>query len=331
MKKIQFLAIGDIVTDNFISLKDAAVHCNIKNEDCELCVKFGAKIPYEDCVEIRAVGNSANAACSASRLGLSSALVSATGDDRFGEEARETLENEKVATDFVYKDSRYPTNYHFVLRYGAERTILVKHAPYNKYELPGDDVEVDWVYFSSIGEHALDFHTEVANWLDKRPNTKLAFQPGTFQIKIGADKLKAIYKRSEIFFCNKEEAGEILNTTDLDIKKLISNIHDLGSKIVVITDGRNGLYASDGQNIYSVPMYPDPKSPVDRTGAGDATSSTITAMLANGMDLKDAILYGPINSMSVVQYVGAREGLLSREKIEEHLQNAPEDYRIKIN
>lgn len=329
MNKIQFLAIGDMVTDNFIELKDAAVHCNIKNEDCELCVKFGAKIPYNDFVEIRAVGNSPNAACSASRLGLSSALVSATGDDKFGDEARETLEQENVLTDFVYKDDRYPTNYHFVLRYGPERTILIKHAPY-KYELPGDDVEVDWVYFSSIGEHALEFHGDVVNWLSKRPNTKMAFQPGTFQIKIGTDKLKEIYKRTEIFFCNKEEAGEILNTTDLDIQKLIAGVHALGPKIVVITDGPNGIYASDGQNIYSVPMYPDPKKPVDRTGAGDATSSTITAMLASGMDLKDAILYGPINSMNVVQYVGAREGLLSREKIEEYLQNASEDYKITV-
>lgn len=330
MKKIQFLAIGDMVTDNFIELKDATVNCDIDNENCKLCVKFGAKIPYENSVEIRAVGNSPNAACSASRLGLSSALVSATGDDRFGEEAREALKNENVLTDFIYKDDRYPTNYHFVLRYGAERTILIKHAPY-KYELPGDDVEVDWVYFSSIGEHALPFHDDVIDWLSKRPNTKMAFQPGTFQIKVGADKLKKIYEKTEIFFCNKEESQEILKTKENEIKNLLKMVHELGPKIVVITDGPNGLYASDGENIYSVPMYPDPKDPVDRTGAGDATSSTITAMLASGMDLKDALLYGPINSMNVVQYVGAREGLLSREKIEEYLQNAPEGYKIKIN
>lgn len=328
MKKIQFLAIGDMVTDNFIELEDASVNCDIDNHNCKLCVDFGAKIPYKDFVEIRAVGNSPNAACSASRLGLSTALVSATGDDKFGEEARETLKEENVMTDFVYKDDRYPTNYHFVLRYGPERTILIKHAPYD-YVLPGDDVEVDWVYFSSIGEHAIEFHDEVVAWLEKRPNTKMAFQPGTFQIKTSTDRLKEIYKKTEIFFCNKEEAGQILKTQDLDIQKLIKGVHDLGPKIVVITDGPNGLYASDGENTYSVPMYPDPKDPVDRTGAGDATSSTITAMLASGIDLKDAILYGPINSMNVVQYVGAREGLLSREKLDEYLQSAPESYKLQ--
>lgn len=326
-KNIEFLAVGDMVTDAFIELKDAAVHCNINNTDCELCVKFGAKVPYESVTEIRAVGNSANAACSAARLGLVAGLVSATGDDRFGEEARETLQKENVITDFVYKDTRYPTNYHYVLRYGAERTILIKHAPF-KYTLPTADTKVDWLYFSSIGEHALDFHHEVINWLKEHPETKLAFQPGTFQIKVGTEALKDVYQNTEIFFCNLEEAQIILKTDEKDIKKLATMMHTLGPKKVVITDGPKGLTASDGANIYSLPMYPDPKEPLDRTGAGDATSSTITAMLANGIEFKDALRYGPVNSMSVVQYIGAREGLLSKDKIEEYLQKAPKDYII---
>lgn len=329
-KHINFLAIGDMVTDAFIELKDAAVHCNINNENCELCVRFGQKVPYESVVEIRAVGNSANAANAAARLGLTSALVSATGDDRFGEEARAELEKENVITDFVYKDTRYPTNYHYVLRYGAERTILIKHAPFD-YKLPGSDTAVDFVYFSSIGEHALPFHHEIANWLKERPNTKLAFQPGTFQIKVGTNELRDIYKATEIFFCNKEEAQTILKSKSHDIKELLTGIHNLGPKIVVITDGPNGLTASDGTNIYSLPMYPDPKPPVDRTGAGDATSSTITAMLALDKTLPEALMYGPVNSMNVVQYVGAREGLLSKEKIEEYLQSAPENYKISTS
>jgi sugar/nucleoside kinase (ribokinase family) len=327
-KHIQFLAVGDMVTDAFIALKDAAVHCNLKTNDCELCVKFGQKVPFESVEEIRAVGNSANAACSAARLGLVSALVSATGDDRFGQEARETLEIEKVNTDFVYKDARHPTNYHYVLRYGAERTILIKHAPFD-YVLPGDDTTVDWVYFSSIGEHALQFHHDIISWLEKRPSTMLAFQPGTFQIKVGKDELKDVYKRSEIFFCNKEESQQILGIKDQDIKVLLKGIYDLGPKNVVITDGPNGLDAYDGEKFYNLPMYPDPSEPVDRTGAGDATASTITSMMANGKSLKEALPYGPINSMSVVQYVGARAGLLSIEKIEEYLVNAPENYKVK--
>jgi ribokinase len=189
---------------------------------------------------------------------------------------------------------------------------------------------VDWVYFSSIGEHALPFHHEIVKWLNDRPNTKLAFQPGTFQIKVGTEELKDIYGRTELFFCNKEEAQIILKNQTHDIKELLTGINNLGPKYVVITDGPNGFEAYDSNinKFYSLPMYPDIAPPVERTGAGDATSSTITAMMALGKSFEEALLYGPINSMNVVQYVGAREGLLSKEKIEEYLAQAPENYKL---
>jgi len=63
-----FVAIGDTTIDAFIRIKEASVNCDINNENCQLCVNFGAKIPYESVTEISAVGNAGNAAVSASRL-----------------------------------------------------------------------------------------------------------------------------------------------------------------------------------------------------------------------------------------------------------------------
>ena len=73
-------------------------------------------------------------------------------------------------------------------------------------------------------------------------------------------------------------------------------------------------------------MSPDPKPPLERTGAGDAFSSTVTSALALGKSLPEALSWGPINSMSVVQYVGAQKGLLTREALEKYLREAPESY-----
>ena len=75
-----------------------------------------------------------------------------------------------------------------------------------------------------------------------------------------------------------------------------------------------------------MPIYPDPAPPFERTGAGDAFSSTFTVALALGLKVEEALRWGPINSMSVVQKVGAREGLLRREQLEKFLQEAPADY-----
>lgn len=328
-KHIQFLGVGDIVTDVFIDLKDGAkVQCDPDGRNCKLCIDWGTKIPFEDAVEVRAVGNSANASVSAARLGLTTGFVTAVGKDIHGDNCFETLKKENVDTSYISVSSEYPTNYHYVLRYGAERTILVKHAPFT-YALPSGDEKVDMLYFSSIGSHALIFHDDVVAWLKAHPETKFAFQPGTFQILAGKERLRDVYQQTYIFFANVEEVQTILDTQDKDLKKLHDMMRALGPKYVVITDGPNGLTGSDGEKYYSLPMFPDIKDPVDRTGAGDATCSTISAMLATGMSFTEALRYGPVNSMNVVQYIGAQEGLLSKEKIEEYLANAPKDYIIK--
>lgn len=331
-KDFDFVAIGDTTTDAFIRLKDASVHCNIDKDNCELCMGFGEKIPYEFVKVVRAVGNSANAAVSASRLGLKSALVSNMGDDQNGKECLEELARNSVTTDFVKIHPGKNTNYHYVLWYEDDRTILIKHEDYD-YSFPKEIGSPKWIYLSSIGngEKAVSFHKEVAEYLAKNPEVKLAFQPGTFQINAGYEKLKGVYDRTEIFFVNVGEAKKIIGRDEDDIKKLLAAVHSLGPKIVVVTDGPNGAYVFDGNNAWKMPKYPDPKPPLERTGAGDSFASTFVSALALGLPVDEAMLWAPINSMSVVQHVGAQEGLLTQEKLKEYLANAPTDYKpVKI-
>jgi sugar/nucleoside kinase (ribokinase family) len=96
---------------------------------------------------------------------------------------------------------------------------------------------------------------------------------------------------------------------------------------VVVTDGPAGAYASDNQDRFKMPPYPDPAPPFERTGAGDALASTFVAALIQGSNIEGALQWAPINSMNVVQYVGAREGLLSEKSLSELLEKAPESYR----
>lgn len=325
MKNYDFIAIGDTVTDAFIKLKEAAVHCDINKENCTICMRFGDKIPYEDVFVVPGVGNSANAAVSASRLGLRAALVANIGDDYFGKECMDVFTKERVGTEFITAHPGYKTNYHYVLWYDADRTILVKHQEY-PYRLP-DIGEPQWIYLSSLGGNSLAMHEEIVAYLGAHPSIKLAFQPGTYQMKLGKEKLAGIYKRTEAFFCNKEEAQRILRTEEGDVKTLTRMIADLGPKIVAITDGVNGAHAYDGKDAWHMPLYPDPKPPLQRTGAGDAFSSTFTVALALGKSVEEALMWGPINSMSVVQGIGAREGLLTRPQLEEYLSKAPADYK----
>lgn len=321
---VDILAIGDIVTDAFIRIKEASVTCEVDHKNCKLCVAFGEKIPYESVDVVRAVGNSANAAVSAARLGLSSALLSYIGDDNDGVDCIEELKKNNVMTDFVRTEKGKKTNYHYVLWYDVERTILIKHEQFN-YKL-GNIGTPRYIYLSSLGENSLSFHHEISQYIKENPDIKLVFQPGTFQIKLGKDALKDIYTQTEIFFCNVEEAQKILSVTSRDIKSLMKSIASLGPRYVFITDGIEGAYTYDGADAWFMPIYPH--QPVERTGAGDAFASTVVSALALGLSAKEALMWGPINSMSVVKEVGAQRGLLSREKLEEYLKNAPEEYKV---
>jgi ribokinase len=324
------MAVGDITTDTFIQLseKDASVVCDISGKPCQLMMNFGDKLPYESVKDVHAVGNASNAAVAAKRLGLKSALVANLGHDRNGADCLASLRRDGVHTEYVKVHEHKISNHHYVLRYGAERTILIKHETY-PYLLPDFADAPRYIYFSSIGENGLEFHHDIARYVAAHPEAKLVFQPGTFQIRLGKDELKDLYAVTDIFFCNKEEAKSILGSKDDDPAALLRQLSALGPNTPVITDGPNGAYALEGDGVWFMPMYPDPAPPKDRTGAGDSFASTFTAARALGLDVQTALSWAPINSMSVVQYIGAQEGLLTREKLEAFLADAPAEFKAK--
>ena len=326
---VDFLAIGDTATDVFIKLEQdslAEVTGTPDAPDYRISLPFGEKIPYSQATTVAGVGNAPNAAVSASRLGLHSALVAHVGNDRAGEETIDSLKENGVNTTFVLSEQGKKTNYSYILWYKEERTILRKHEDFS-YSLPPIN-NSGWIYFSAVGSGAGKFYEDFSDYIEKNSEIKFAFQPGGNEINLGK-KLSRFYKRADIFVSNVEEAHHILDVAGLDIKELLERMHALGPKIVVITDGPKGAYASDGQEIWFMEPYPDPKPPYERTGAGDAFSSSFTTAIALGKSIPEALAWGGINSMSVVQYVGAQEGLLSRKKLEEYLANAPESYKAK--
>lgn len=322
-----FIAIGDTVVDEFIKLTEAEVHRTADSDKSTLSMAWGDKIPYDFSMRVAGVGNAPNAAVAAARLGLSTGLIANVGNDAYGHEILDIFKNEGIDTRHVAMHDNIPTNHHYALMYEAERTILIRHEKY-PYQMPEDFMAPAWIYLSSIGNHSEAFHAALAAWLTDHPETKLAFQPGTFQMEMGKEKLAAIYAASEIIACNKEEAERILGIGKTPIEKLLADIRPLGAKIALITDGPSGIYAYDGTVMLHAPMYPDQKPPVDRTGAGDASTSSIVVALALGKPLDEALLWGPINAMSVVQEIGAQKGLLTRAQLESLLADAPVDYQV---
>jgi ribokinase len=291
-------------------------------------MQFGTKLPYDHAEILEAVGNAANAAVAFSRLGLDTAFVTNVGNDQHGRDMIASLEKDDIKTHFVRINHGKKSNYHYVLWYKEERTILIKHEAYDYHWPHLRPAEIPkWVYFSSISDHAIPYHDQVADWLEDNPDVKMAFQPGTFQMEAGTERLKRIYARSDVLILNREEAVFVTHGHYDNLHGLLDHMHDLGAKIAVITDGPDGAYASDGHQRLKMPLYPDPSPPKERTGAGDAFASTFVAALIKGNTIEGALQWAPINSMNVVQEVGAQAGLMNEHHIEEFLKHSPDWYR----
>jgi len=331
MGQIDILSVGDVVTDAFIKLLDDQATAYTNENGKWLAMPFATKLPFDHVEVVEGVGNAANAAVAFSRLGLKTGFAANVGNDDAGRGMILALHKQGVDTRFMHINPGKKSNYHYVLWYKDERTILIKHEEYD-YRWPKfKPAEIPrWLYFSSISEQAIDeYHDEVVDWLEENPEVRLAFQPGTYQMKAGVKKLKKLYQRTEVLVLNREEAAYVGGGKHEDLNDLFDHLHKLGPKVVIITDGPDGAYASDGTVRLSMPLYPDPAPPKDRTGAGDSFASTLVAAIAKGMSLETALTWAPINSMSVVQKVGAQAGLLTERQLLRYLHHAPKNYHPK--
>lgn len=326
--KPSVLMIGDIFTDAFIKLDEnyAVVETDVDGKEW-LKLPFGSKPPYEQVDIVESVGPSPNAAISCARLGLDVSLMAWLGDDEPGASSLAHLKSENVHTDDMITEQGKKSSYWYVLRHGTDRTMLVKSEPYS-YTWQ-DPVNVpDWIYLAYIGADSWNVHEGLANYLEQNPSVKFVFQPATYHFEWGVEKLAALYRHAHMVVMNREEAQQVTGKSHDDLRGLANGLHELGPAIVIITDGSHGSYASHDGKLLTIPNYPDPKPPTDRTGAGDAFASTLTAGLMLGKSIDEALTWAPINSAGVVQELGAQRGLMSMETLQEWLSNAPDDYQV---
>lgn len=327
-QELDVLVVGDILSDTFIKLLDDKAWTSEGENGPNITMPFGMKVPFEHADVIYGVGNAANAAVSLTRLGHSAGLISNAGNDDGGRSIINALHEHGVDSRFVHLNHGKKTNHHYVLWYKDDRTILINHEHYDYHWPRFRKIDVPkWMYLTSIGANTHEYHDEILHFLEHFSEVKLMFQPGSFHISEGVDAFRKIYERTEVVVLNREEAVQVTGGNYHDMHELINKMHELGPKIVAISDGPNGAYMSSGESRFKIPLYPDPAAPLERTGAGDAYASTLLAGLLHGLSLEDASRWAPINSMNVVQHVGAQAGLLTVEQLMELLRTAPEWYK----
>lgn len=322
-KKYNLITIGDATIDTFIRIHDAAVQCDIHHEECKICINYGDKIPV-DSISHSVAGNAANTAIGAATLGLNTAIYANLGDDEEGHLIKRTLEAKGVDGKYITVDTTKNSNLSVILTFQGERTAFVYHQPWF-YHLPNLD-NCDWLYFTSVAESFTNSNIvdEICHYIDNT-GAKLAFSPGTFQIKANVKRYPKLLERCELLIINLEEAKKVL---EIDIAKtiapleLLSQLLLLGPKNVVITDSEEGSYATDGKNNYKLGIFP--VQVVEKTGAGDAYTSAFISGLVYGLPMDEAMVWGTINASQVISKNGPLGGLMTRAEIERYRNTVPE-------
>lgn len=313
--KFDLISVGDTQYDVFLELEEETkLFQDAQDQKEYLGVVFAEKIPVKSYTPVPAVGNSANVAIGASRLGLKTALYTHLAKDQIGKEELEVFQEENVSSDYIVWDSKRGSNFSAVLNYKGERTILVYHEP-RDYHLP-KLAPAKWMYYSSLAAGHEKLHAQIPEYV-RRYSVKLAFNPGSHQLKEGLGVLAPILQETYVFLVNKDEAKTLLGNSD-DIQELLTGLKSTGPKIVVITDDGRGSYCFDGSRAYHLDILKVPV--IEMTGAGDAYSTGFVAALALDFDVKEAMRWGAMNGASVVQQIGARAGLLTRREMEQLLE-----------
>ncbi len=319
MDSFDLLSIGDATIDTFMTPLESETLCSIDKKECLIAFNYGDKIPVKN-LEFSIGGNAANNAVGVRRLGVSDAIVLTLGDDNVGNLIVERLKEEAVDLTYVIQQPATSSNYSTVINYSGERTIFVYHAP-RSYEFPVQLPITPWVYLTSMGESFRPFYNHITDWLKKNPGIKVAFNPGSWQLKAGVDSIKDILSLTYMIYVNREEAEKLTAFGESTGKErdLLIALSKLGPKVCVITDGSAGAFAYDKINGKFFKVGVLPVDAYERTGAGDAFGSGCLSALIHGKGLDEAILWGTCNSASVIGYTGSQKGLLKLPEMDEWL------------
>ncbi len=342
------ITIGSATMDVFVECDEANIVsvCSKNKSSDFMSYPYGSKIDIST-FSSNVGGGGINTACSFAKLGLETSAIFKIGNDIYSDGILEFFKTHNVNLDNIIQKDGTSTGFSIILvSFQGDRTVLA-HRGANA-EIREDEIhfeaikEADLIYIAPLNGESNKVLEPIVEFAHAN-NTKICFNAGTTSIKRGFQHLNKILSSAHVVVMNKEEASmttgiqvrpdtktekfshELIHK---DIKQMLQSLKVKDYQIIVITDGNKGAYAYDGENFYFCEPYPSPV--VSTLGAGDAFASTFCAALnRTNINIGKALMYGSVNSASVVSKFGATEGQLSFDEIEERLKTSP-DYTYLI-
>ncbi|MFT6834356.1 MAG: ribokinase [Francisellaceae bacterium] len=349
-KNKKVLTIGGATIDTIIKYEEMEtlqVHkSNVVNSF--LLLEEGAKIEVTE-QERFSGGGATNAAVSFKKQGYDVTFFGKVGKDALGERIINELNELDIDTNNVQFSNTFGTaNSYVVPSLQGDRTVFAyRGANTNLLEsdIPESAIaQSDFVYVTSLSKNSaarLPKIVQIAN----NYNIPVAINPGISQLVLGSSFVKSALSGIDILILNYDEAKVFMTSlisSDESIKDMMAHgegspaeslldasveyqdvsfslrhffkeVLGLGPKIVVVTNGSEGVYVGTTESLY---FHESIKCDVLNTlGAGDAFGSTFVGSIYAGLDVPVAIKHGLINSGSVISFSDAKTGLLDWNQI----------------
>ena len=337
------LVIGGATLDNIIAYEEMETMIHQRRDDsiAYLLLEEGAKIEVtEQCAF--SGGGATNTAQSFNKLGLDVSLFCKIGRDTAGEFVQKELQAFGINTDLISYSNDVGTATSFVVpSLEGDRTVFAyrgANATMAKSDLPLAQIaEHDFVYITSLSQQSAEQLPVIVSAAQQH-KVPVAINPGKSQLKLGSsflqDALSGIhtlllnYEEAQQFMLSLlqlEEANDVKAGDKLDVdtaalmasfnlKQFFQRVLGMGPKIVVVTNGSEGVYVGTVNQLYFHPAKQ--VNAVNTLGAGDSFSSSFVAALQLGHDVETAMRWGVVNSAEVISHPDAKSGLLDQAAIE---------------
>lgn len=343
-----FITIGSATIDSFVE-SDAANVVSVSTKDHSIdfmSYPYGAKVEVES-YKTAVGGGGLNAAANFAHLGAKTAAIFKIGEDFQGKNILEKVEESGVDTSCVIKSKKENSGSSVILlSFEGNRTVLAYRGANGTIKEDEIDYKAiknsKWLYIAPLNGESGAVLDKIAHFAEEH-NTNVAINPGSSSLKKGLKYFEKILATAEVVVMNKEEASLVTKidvrpdtktecfseeTIHPDIKTMLDKLKSTDARVVIITDGKHGVYAFDGTKYYRCPEFP--AKVVSTLGAGDALSSTFTAALEyTNWNIEKSLMLASVNAASVVSNFGAQEGFLTFEQMEQRLKQTPA-FRVEI-
>lgn len=265
-------------------------------------------------------GKGFNQAVAATKAGGNVTFLASVGDDEDGKQIINAISNDgaDVSRVIYKKGSKTGAAFIFVEDSG-ENSIVV--SPGANKELTGDDLDsyVDII----AGADYLVMQMEIPyEFVEKA--AKIASDNGTYVLLNPAPACRLsdeLISMVDLLVVNETESEIISGKSfsDLGVEKMANELTAMGARSVCITLGEKGSFLLNVDNAINVKAFSVPT--VDTTAAGDTFCGSLTAFMAEGKSIQEAISLASAASALTVQKLGAYPSIPTKAEIGSFIAN----------